>query len=216
MTAHRAQHSLLVGEGTHELARQVKPSLPGKSLPAFYDCLPVSQGCLFGSSRRGPGWVRSAVFLWDFITCFVSQDVSVGLPSSSPLLHHYPLFSLHQLCIDPTHGRETTGSTWHLLEICLAKTAAAEPCYKFCVETEPFSILVMCLMGWGGDGVHAGPLLLLHSHLLLIPGSAQSSPDRENPNPPHTPVLGHHRAAEVWSGQPQRCWAQPLESMQCE
>lgn len=49
----------------------------------------------------------------------------------------------------------------------------------------------MCLMGWGGDGVHAGPLLLLHSHLLLSPGSAQSSPDRENPIPAHTyPFLG--------------------------
>lgn len=134
MSAGHAQHSLLVGEGTRELVLQVKPSLPGKSLPAFYDCSPPSQGCLFGSPSSGPGWEWRAVFLWDFITCFVSQGVSVGLPSSSPLLHHYPLFSFHQPCTDPTHGREATGSTWHLPEISLAKTPTAEPCCKLCVD----------------------------------------------------------------------------------
>lgn len=113
----------------------------------------------------------------------------LSLPSSSPLLHHYPLFSFHQPCTDPTQGRETTGSTWHLPEISLAKTLTAEPCYKLCAE--PFNILLMYLVGWGGDGAHAGPLLLLQSHLPLIPGSAQSSPEEENPTPPHTyPSLG--------------------------
>lgn len=89
MMACCAQHSQLVGEGTHELAWQVKPSLPGKSLPAFYDCLPLSQGCLFGSSRSGPGWLRRAVFLWDFITCFVSQGVSAFLQA------HHCFITIH-------------------------------------------------------------------------------------------------------------------------
>lgn len=140
-------------------------------------------------------------FRWDFITCFVSQGVSVGLPSSSPLLH--PPFSFHQPCIDPTHSRETTGSTCHFLENSLVKTPTAEPCYKLCVEG---TILVMCLMGWEGDDVHAGLLLLLHSSPEALTEKTQ----------PLRSILGNHRVDEVWSGQPQRCWAQSLESMQCE
>lgn len=90
--------------------------------------------------------MRSTVFLWDFITCFVSQSLSVGLLSNSLSLHRYPLCSFPQPC---TSGKTQAApgtfqkSLWskHLLLIFATTSTQAELC----------GILVTQPVGLGGD-----------------------------------------------------------------